>query len=105
VARRRVDYFQQFYRAVQPGPSTKITLLRRDGTLLARQPSADESLGKRLPISDELLARYADGRNGTVRAVSPIDGVERFAALQAVPDYPLVRGPARAMRCCARELA
>ncbi|MDM0113994.1 PAS domain-containing protein [Variovorax sp. J22R133] len=88
-ARGRVDYFQQFYRDVQGEPSTKISLLRRDGMLLARQPSADASLGKRLPLSDELLAAQAGGA-GPVRTVSPIDGVERFGSLQAVPDYPLV---------------
>ena len=88
-ARMRVDYFQQFYRDVQPGPSTKIALLRRDGTLLARHPSADASLGKILPISEDLLAANAEGRSGAVRTVSPIDGVDRFGVLQAVPDYPL----------------
>ncbi|MEJ8825830.1 PAS domain-containing protein [Variovorax humicola] len=88
-ARGRVDYFQQFYRDVQGEPSTKITLLRRDGMLIARQPRADASLGKRLPLSDELLAAQV-GRGGPIRTVSPIDGVERFGALQAVPDYPLV---------------
>jgi PAS domain S-box-containing protein len=89
-ARGRVDYFQQFYRDVQSGPSTKITLLRRDGMLLARQPPAAASLGKRLPLPDEMLAANQAGRNGPVRAISPIDGVDRFGALQPVPDYPLV---------------
>ena len=88
-ARMRVDYFQQFYRDVQPEPNTNITLLRRDGTLLARQPSAPASLGKQLPIPDELLAAEAAGRNGTLRIVSPIDGIDRYTALRAVPDYPL----------------
>ncbi|HEY9027300.1 MAG TPA: PAS domain-containing protein, partial [Burkholderiaceae bacterium] len=87
-ARGRVDYFQQFYRAIQSEPSTKISLLRRDGTLLARQPRADAALGQRLPLA-ELDAASGATPNGTLRAVSPIDGVDRFAALQAVPDYPL----------------
>jgi len=89
-ARGRVDYFQQFYRDVQSEPSTKITLLGRDGMLIARQPPAPDSLGKRLPLSDAMLGANEAGRSGPVRAISPIDGVDRFGALQPVPDYPLV---------------
>ena len=89
-ARGRVDYFQQFYRAIQTEPSTKITLLRRDGTLLVRQPPAGAALGRQLPLSGLEAAASGAESNGTIRAISPIDGVDRFVALQAVPDYPLV---------------
>jgi PAS domain-containing protein len=36
-----------------------------------------------------MLAAAANGK-GPTRAVSPVDGVERFGAVAAVPDYPLV---------------
>jgi PAS domain S-box-containing protein len=87
-ARGRVDYFEQFYRAIQSETSTKISLLRRDGTLLARQPRANAVLGKQLPLAD-LDAASGATPNGTMRTVSPIDGIDRFAALQAVPEYAL----------------
>src|SRR5262249_44365875 len=68
---------------------TKISLLRVDGTLMARYPEAEAVLGKRFPLFDELLAAYKAGAPAPSRAVSPIDGVERFGALRLVTDYPL----------------
>ena len=89
AARGRVDYFQQFYRDIQLDEGTTITLLHRDGTLLARHPPAETALGQRDTLQAEAQAWRALGRPGPIQVVSPIDGVERFAALRPVPDYPL----------------
>ena len=85
----RVDYFQQFYRDVQPDPSTRIALLHRNGTLLARHPPLESALGRPLPRAAELLATAAAGGDVPLRTASPLDGVERFGAIRMVPDYPL----------------
>src|SRR5262245_17283946 len=84
AARGRIEYFEQFYRNAQLDPSTSISLMRQNGTLLARHPPIEGALGKRVPLSEELLAT-----GGPTRRVSPVDGVERFAVLKLVPDYPL----------------
>lgn len=85
----RVEYFQSFYRDIQLDPGTKTTLMHRNGTLLARYPPAEEALGKHFPLLDELVAARGAGRMGPTRTVSPVDGIERFGATHAVPDYPL----------------
>ena len=88
-ARGLVSYFQDFYRDIRVNPGTKVTLLHRSGPLLARYPPVEDSLGKRYPAIDATLAARGAGDAGPLRLRSPIDGVERFAAVRAVPDYPL----------------
>jgi PAS domain S-box-containing protein len=88
-ARGRVDYFEQFYRNVRLDDSTTISLMRDNGTLLARHPRVESALGKHFPLFDEILALHNAGTHAPARAKSPIDGIERLAALKLVPDYPL----------------
>ena len=88
-ARGRIDYLQQFYHDVHLDPGTKITLMHRNATLLARDPPIDVALGQYFPLFDKMLAERSQGKPVTTRTVSPIDGVERFGAFRAVPDYPL----------------
>jgi PAS domain S-box-containing protein len=85
----RVDYFQTFYRDAYPAPGTRIALLHRDGTLLARHPPADAALGQRLDAA-ELRTLTPDVPATSTRATSPVDGTDRFASLRLVPDYPLI---------------
>ena len=89
AARGRIDYFQQFYADALLGRGTKVTLMHRNGTLLARYPPMESALGKNYPPLDQLLASRAQSR-APLRMVSPIDGVERFVALREVPEYPMV---------------
>jgi PAS domain S-box-containing protein len=84
-----VSYFQDFYRDIRVNPGTKVTLLHRNGPLLARYPPVEGSLGKRYPAIDATLAARGAGDAGPLRLRSPVDDVERFAAVRAVPDYPL----------------
>jgi PAS domain S-box-containing protein len=88
-ARGRIEYFQAFYRDALADPHTRIALLHRNGALIARHPPLESSLGRQLPQVQELLAAAVAGQLPT-RAVSPLDGVERFGAARPVPDYPLV---------------
>jgi PAS domain S-box-containing protein len=88
-ARGRIDYLQDFYRDVNLDPGTKVTLMHRNSTLLARYPPVDAAIGQYFPLSDSLLTARAEGHAGPMRIVSPIDDVERFGAIHTVPDYPL----------------
>jgi PAS domain S-box-containing protein len=85
----RVEYFQSFYRDAYPEPSTRIALLHRNTTLMARHPPADEALGRKFPLLAQLIAQAASGVTVS-RNISPLDGVDRFGALRPVPDHPLV---------------
>ncbi len=55
VAEGRVDYFQQFYRDVRLGAGTAVTLMHRNGTLVARYPAADTAMGQRFGIVEAML--------------------------------------------------
>jgi len=89
VARGRIDYFHRFYRDMRLDAGTAITLMHQNGTLLARHPEVESALGQRFPVFDELLSSGIAGDRGPTRTVSPVDGVDRFAAVQLVGDYPL----------------
>ncbi len=89
VARGRIDYFHQFYRDMRLDAGTNITLMHQNGTLLARHPQVESALGQHFPVLDEILSSGIAGVRGPTRTISPIDGVDRFAAVQLVGDYPL----------------
>ncbi|MBL8480920.1 MAG: PAS domain-containing protein, partial [Rhodocyclaceae bacterium] len=88
--RGRITYFQDFYRDIALEPGTSVTLMHRNDTLMARYPPVEGSLGKSYPTFEAMRKTYAEQHPEPTRRISAIDGMERFAALQAVPDYPLV---------------
>jgi hypothetical protein len=90
TARARVEYFQQFYQAIQLGPGTAVWLMRKDGVVLARYPPIDKALGKDAPLLASLPTSLRLGETTPVRARSSLDKVDRIWALRAVPNYPLV---------------
>ena len=95
LAQGRVDYYQRFYRDVHPVDGTKISLVHQNGTLLAREPAADASLGRRFPLVEQLIAASRTGSREPLRLTSPLDGVARFGALASVTGYPLFVGVTR----------
>jgi signal transduction histidine kinase/ActR/RegA family two-component response regulator len=89
VARGRIDYFHQFYRDMRLDPGTNITLMHQNGSLVARFPQAEFALGKHYPTFNEVISSAMVRDRLPIRATSPVDGVERFASVQLVGDYPL----------------
>ena len=89
VAEGRVDYYQQFYRDVRLGAGTAVSLMHRNGTLLARYPPAEAAMGQHFAIVESMLTQRDADPDGPMRSVSPVDGVERFGALALVPEQPL----------------
>jgi PAS domain S-box-containing protein len=73
-----LEELNQLYRAVNVGMGFAIQLLRDDGTLLVRNPSAPDAVGRQFPA----LARAADGTAS--RFVNPIDGQPDFIAVAPV---------------------
>jgi signal transduction histidine kinase/ActR/RegA family two-component response regulator len=69
-----LEDLNQFYRAVTVGRGGAVQLVRDDGTLLVRNPSTPEAVGKQFPA----LAAPA------VRLVNPIDGQADFLAVAPV---------------------
>jgi PAS domain S-box-containing protein len=89
-ARGKVEYFQRFYRESFGDQEIRISLMHRDGWLLARHPSTGDMLGRRLAVLDSLLPRDGLVSATVARLPSPVDGADHFVALQLVPGYPLV---------------
>ena len=88
-----LDEYQQFYRAINLGTGSAISLFRNDGTLVLRQPPTPESIGQKYPdvvvLADALLPMSVPEMK------SPIDGVLRFVTIARVQSFPLMISVAR----------
>jgi diguanylate cyclase (GGDEF)-like protein len=79
---------ESFFESVALGPGSAISMLHRDGTMLARYPHIEAMIGRnfrKAPVQ-QILAR-AD--YGTTRLISPVDGEDRLAAARALSEFPL----------------
>lgn len=84
-----LDYFEDFYRAVELNENGAIVLHLRDGTVLARFPHVDTVIGTsfgHLPPFTEVLA---NAQAGTLLMESPVDGTIRVTAIRALRAFPL----------------
>jgi len=87
------EFFASYYQRVQPDAESSISLLRRDGTLLARFPEAPHSLGKVFPRSMALQVFSAGNGPAIVREprmTRPEDTAPRMIAPHGVDGYPLL---------------
>jgi signal transduction histidine kinase len=75
------DYFQRFYQAIDSArEGVTVSLLRRDGLLLARQPPADDFVGS--SVAEGPLFRLLDGAGVQVPRTAFIDGPHVFDPTQ-----------------------
>jgi diguanylate cyclase (GGDEF)-like protein len=79
---------ESFFESVALGPGSAISMLHRDGTMLARYPHIEAMIGRNFRTApvQQILAR-AD--YGTTRLISPVDGEDRLAAARALSEFPL----------------
>ncbi|HYF60537.1 MAG TPA: ATP-binding protein [Burkholderiaceae bacterium] len=88
------NYFSAFYSELAADePGLTLTLIRTDGTVIARWPEPPR-VGFRLAADSELMRRIAAGeRSGLSRANrSRIDGTVRVLAFRGLESYPLYVG-------------
>lgn len=86
-------YFETFYRGLSVGKDGFISLLLRDGTLLARSPASEQAIGKSFATSSAVFGHLADRSHGVYWSASPVDGLSRvvgYAALDQAPALVLV---------------
>jgi PAS domain-containing protein len=82
-------YFEDFYKAIALQNDGAVTVLRRDGTILARYPIAEDQISKKMPPESPWYARVAaDG--GTYRSPAYLDGIVRVVSVHPLREYPLV---------------
>jgi signal transduction histidine kinase len=82
-----VEYLIDFYRSLDLDKDTAVGLAQPDGTFFARYPDFEQVAGKARP-SAALAAMQ--GIEGSITAVSPVDGIERIAAYRKVQGQPLL---------------
>jgi diguanylate cyclase (GGDEF)-like protein/PAS domain S-box-containing protein len=89
-ARLRPQYFQDLYKNVLQQEGSAVSVYRRDGTLLFRQPHAEDWVGRsfaHLPLFQELLPQASQG---VFERRAEIDGKQRVFSYRALRDYPVV---------------
>ncbi len=82
-----LKYFEDLFRATSLSEGYAATLIRQDGTLLARYPSAGH-IGAIAPAS--VLKHLTSSRSAVSRSISPVDHQPRIAAAHKLLNYPLV---------------
>lgn len=82
--------FNAFWDRATPSPDSIISLVRTDGTILARRPARDPEALSSPPVSNTLMAAMAAGREHVVmRNISAIDGDERLFAIRRIEQLPV----------------
>ena len=83
-----VKYLADFYSAIGAHQGVRVTLLRRDGTILARYPDMDRQCRQGVAAGSPWYAESA-ARGGYV---SPglASGIPSIVSVNPLPDYPLV---------------
>ncbi|MDB5631164.1 MAG: diguanylate cyclase, partial [Tardiphaga sp.] len=82
-------HLEKFFASVMLGNNATIAMFHRDGTLLARYPSAGALIGSNMS-SGVLMQhlRFSD-EPMTLRTVSPVDGLDRVGSIRLLRDFPL----------------
>ncbi|MET0709572.1 MAG: EAL domain-containing protein [Tardiphaga sp.] len=83
------EHFEQFFASVMLGDNAAISMFHRDGTLMARYPSAGNATGTKVN-SGALMQhlRFSD-EPATKRMISPVDGLDRLGTIRLLRDFPI----------------
>jgi signal transduction histidine kinase len=84
-----LNYFEDFYKAVELSENGAINLHLRDGTLLARFPHDDAVIGSSFGSLPPFRTVLAKGSAGTLVMESPVDSNTRVVAIRALKAFPL----------------
>ncbi|HZE52959.1 MAG TPA: EAL domain-containing protein [Bradyrhizobium sp.] len=92
VLSRRVDpaNFEKFFASVVLGKDAAISMLHRDGTMLARHPHVESMIGQNFKSGPLLKKVLNGGGHQTRRLQSPIDGQERLGSAGELSHAPIV---------------
>jgi len=82
--------FEKFFASVSLGKDEVISMLHRDGTLLARFPHVDAMAGRNLSKGELFQHILPDSPYGTRRLHSPVDGQDRLGSVRTLTDFPIV---------------
>lgn len=83
------QYLEEFYKTISIMPGEAVTLLRRDGLVIAGYPDIANLRGKHLPSQALWQDRVAQG-GGSYRSFGTLVPVPRLITVHPLRDYPLV---------------
>lgn len=84
----RLSYFRELFLRLKLGDDDSITLLREDGTVLIRDPYAEDVLGINLRFSPN-ISRFLDRGEKNFMGKAALDGVTRYYHFARVEGLPL----------------
>ncbi|MBW7966446.1 EAL domain-containing protein [Bradyrhizobium sp. BR 10261] len=82
--------FEKFFETLMLGDSATISMLHRDGTLLARFPQSSDMMGRNFRNGSFEQQRIFTQDHFAGRIVSPIDGEDRLASARTLPHFPIL---------------
>ncbi|EJN12541.1 diguanylate cyclase (GGDEF) domain-containing protein [Bradyrhizobium sp. YR681] len=82
--------FEKFFETVVLGESATISMLHRDGTLLARYPHSSELMGRNFRNGPFEHQRVFGLDHFAGRFMSPVDGEDRLISSRALPHFPIL---------------
>ncbi len=85
----RLAYFQDLFSKLDLGLQGSVTLLRTDGTVIARHPFRDTDVGRDISNADT-FRRVVAAPSGQFIGTAALDGVERLFTFRRVGDLPLI---------------
>ncbi len=84
-----IAYLQDFYRAIVAGSGQTVTLLRRDGIVMAQYPDTGDAIGTSMPMHSPWYGIVAK-EGGTYRSPGFFVARPSLVAVRPLRDYPLV---------------
>jgi diguanylate cyclase (GGDEF)-like protein len=82
------EKFEKYFASVALGEGAAISMYHRDGTLLARFPHIEATIGSNVGASP-VYRIISKADHGTIRLTSPNDGQKRVASSQALRNFPI----------------
>ena len=82
-------YLEDFYRTINMVPGESVTVLRRDGIVVAGHPDIENRRGKRMPAPSPWYRRVAEG-GGSYRSPGYLTGMPQIITVHPLRAYPLV---------------
>jgi PAS domain S-box-containing protein len=83
------QYLEDFYQTISMVPGELVTVLRRDGVVIAGHPGISNRRGKRMPDQSPWYQRVAEG-GGSYYSPGYLIDVPQIITVHPLRDYPLV---------------
>ena len=80
--------FETFFESLAFGDGAAISMLHRDGTMIARYPHIEHMIGQNFSTAP-MQKLLREENHGSIRVQSPVDGEDRLASARTLSQFPL----------------